>query len=67
MSRTAARANLDWKSALLLLHERGVELLSAGLDEVPMVYKDIGEVMAAQADLVRIRATFTPRIVKMAP
>jgi tRNA-splicing ligase RtcB len=32
-----------------------------------MAYKDIRAVMAAQADLVRIRATFTPRIVKMAP
>ena len=28
--------------------ERGVTLLSAGLDEVPMAYKDIDEVMAAQ-------------------
>ena len=26
--------------------------MSAGLDEVPMVYKDIDEVMAAQRDLV---------------
>ena len=26
--------------------------MSAGLDEVPMAYKDIDEVMAAQSDLV---------------
>jgi tRNA-splicing ligase RtcB len=32
------------------LRERGVTLLSAGLDEVPMAYKDIDEVMAAQSD-----------------
>lgn len=50
-----------------VLREHGVRLLSGGLDEVPMAYKDIRAVMAAQADLVRIRATFTPRIVKMAP
>jgi tRNA-splicing ligase RtcB len=49
-----------------VLREHGVRLLSGGLDEVPMAYKDIRAVMAAQADLVRIRATFTPRIVKMA-
>ena len=49
-----------------VLREHGVRLLSGGLDEVPMAYKDIRTVMAAQADLVRIRATFTPRIVKMA-
>ncbi len=30
-------------------HERGVTLLSAGLDEVPMVYKDIDAVMARPA------------------
>jgi hypothetical protein len=28
--------------------------ISAGLDEVPMVYKNIHEVMAAQHDLVTI-------------
>ncbi len=48
------------------LRARGVRLLSAGLDEAPMAYKDIHAVMAAQSDLVRIRAAFTPRIVKMA-
>jgi hypothetical protein len=34
------------------LAERGVELLSAGLDEVPGIDKDIYAVMAAQTDLV---------------
>ncbi len=38
-----------------------------GLDEVPMVYKDIHQVMAAQTDLVDIVARFDPKIVKMAP
>ena len=32
-----------------------------------MVYKDIGEVMAAQADLVAPVARFDPRLVKMCP
>ena len=41
--------------------------MSAGLDEVPMVYKDIEEVMAAQADLVASLARFHPKLVKMAP
>ena len=49
-----------------LLRERGVTLLSAGLDEVPMAYKDIDEVMAAQRDLVEPLARFEPRLVKMA-
>jgi tRNA-splicing ligase RtcB len=50
-----------------VLKERGVTLLSAGLDEVPMAYKNIETVMAAQKSLVDIVARFDPRLVKMAP
>ena len=50
-----------------LLRDRGVTLISAGLDEVPMVYKNIRAVMAAQQDLVKILGQFDPRLVKMAP
>jgi tRNA-splicing ligase RtcB len=32
-----------------------------------MAYKDIDEVMAAQAGLVEVVARFEPRLVKMAP
>ena len=67
MSRTEAKRTLSWRQARELLEERGVKLLSAGLDEVPMVYKDIEKVMAAQADLVYKMARFQPRVVKMAP
>ena len=49
------------------LREKGVTLISAGLDEVPMVYKNIHEVMAAQSDLVEVIGEFNPRLVKMAP
>jgi tRNA-splicing ligase RtcB len=67
MSRTRAKATLTWDAAQRVLRERGVTLLSAGLDEVPMAYKDIDEVMAAQRDLVEPLARFEPRLVKMAP
>lgn len=67
MSRTVARQRFTWDEALAFLAERGVELLSAGLDEVPMAYKDIESVMAAQADLIEPVARFEPRLVKMAP
>jgi tRNA-splicing ligase RtcB len=66
MSRTAAREKFRWNHVKPLLEERGVQLLSAGIDENPMVYKDIHAVMAAQADLVDVVARFDPRIVKMA-
>jgi tRNA-splicing ligase RtcB len=67
MSRTKAKEMFTWDAAQQLLRERGVTLLSAGLDEVPMAYKDIDEVMAAQKDLVEPLARFEPRLVKMAP
>ena len=67
MSRAQAKRTLDWKAARRLLDAADVTLLSAGLDEVPMVYKDIHAVMAAQADLVEVVARFDPRLVKMAP
>ena len=67
MSRTKAKELFTWDTAQRFLRERGVTLLSAGLDEVPMAYKDIEEVMAAQHDLVEPLARFEPRLVKMAP
>ena len=67
MSRKAAKAAFTWHDAKKFLAERGVVLLSAGLDEVPMAYKDIDTVMAAQKDLVTPIARFDPKLVKMAP
>ena len=67
MSRTEAKRRFTWDQTRALLAERDVELLFAGLDEAPMAYKDIREVMAAQTDLVEVLVTFHPRMVKMAP
>lgn len=67
MSRTRAKETFDWDQVLPVLHDRGVNLISAGLDEVPGVYKDIHQVMAAQTDLVEVLARFDPKLVKMAP
>jgi tRNA-splicing ligase RtcB len=66
MSRKKAKETLTWHAAKKLLSEREVTLISAGLDEVPMVYKDIEEVMKAQSDLVEKLARFEPKLVKMA-
>ena len=67
MSRKKALQSFTWSGTKKLLKERGVELLSAGLDEVPGVYKDIHTVMAAQTDLVEVLARFDPKLVKMSP
>jgi tRNA-splicing ligase RtcB len=66
MSRTAAREKFRWAHFKDWLEKAGVQLLSAGIDEAPGVYKDIHSVMAAQSDLVDVVARFDPKIVKMA-
>ena len=66
MSRTAAREKFRWAHFKDMLERAGVQLLSAGIDEAPGVYKDIHSVMAAQSDLVEVVARFDPKIVKMA-
>jgi tRNA-splicing ligase RtcB len=66
MSRTAAREKFRWNHFKPMLEDAGVQLLSAGIDEAPGVYKDIHQVMAAQSDLVEVVARFDPKIVKMA-
>ncbi len=67
MSRTATRNTYTWNEGKKFLAAHDVVLISAGLDEVPMGYKDIESVMAAQSDLVEIIARFDPKLVKMAP
>jgi tRNA-splicing ligase RtcB len=67
MSRTQAKKSFVWSTVNKYLKEKGVTVLSAGLDEVPGVYKDIDDVMAAQRDLVEPVARFQPKLVKMAP
>ena len=67
MSRKQAKKTLSWDEATAWLKKSRVTLMSAGIDEVPMVYKNINEVMSAQSDLVDVLARFHPRLVKMAP
>lgn len=67
MSRSQARRQFRWNHIKDLLRERGVTVLSAGIDENPLVYKDIHRVLSLQRDLVEIVARFDPRLVKMAP
>ncbi len=67
MSRKAAFKQFTWEQGREFLARKNVKLISAGLDEVPMAYKDIEEVMACQEDLVTKVARFDPRLVKMCP
>lgn len=66
MSRTKAIKTITKNEMQGILKQHGVTLIGAGLDEAPMAYKDINQVMAAQQELVDVVAKFTPKMVRMA-
>lgn len=66
MSRKQAFKTFNWEEVKRYLKKQQVVLMGAGLDEAPMAYKDIEQVMAAQTDLVERIARFDPRLVRMA-
>ncbi len=66
MSRTQANKNITQADLKAILQDVGVSLIGGGLDEAPMAYKDIHQVMASQTDLVEVVAKFSPKMVRMA-
>ncbi len=66
MSRTQAIKNVRKADLKAMLQDLGVTLIGGGLDEAPMAYKDIHQVMASQQELVDVVAKFTPKMVRMA-
>ncbi|QDA61487.1 RtcB family protein [Hymenobacter jejuensis] len=65
MSRGQAMKTLKEGEVHRYLRDHGIELIGGGLDEAPMAYKDIHQVMAHQRDLVDVLGSFTPKIVRM--
>ena len=65
MSRTQAKKTFTRKDLEKVLKEARVELIGGGLDEAPMAYKDINQVINAQQELIDIVGKFQPRIVRM--
>ncbi|UII28950.1 RtcB family protein [Fulvivirga maritima] len=65
MSRRKAKAMITRDEVKSHLKHAGVHVIGSGVDEAPMVYKDIHQVMAAQQDLVEVVGTFTPKVVRM--
>jgi tRNA-splicing ligase RtcB len=65
MSRTKAKQTILPGHVNKVLKQAGVELIGAGLDEAPMAYKDIHQVMEHQKDLVEVLGTFMPKSVRM--
>ncbi|WP_462251168.1 RtcB family protein [Ekhidna sp.] len=65
MSRTQAKNTLDKEVVVNHINDAGVEVIGSGLDEAPMAYKDIRQVMESQKDLVDVVGSFQPKIVRM--
>lgn len=65
MSRTKAKNSTTQHELKKILKAHQVDLIGGGLDESPVAYKNINEVMAFQKDLVDVIGTFLPKIVRM--
>jgi tRNA-splicing ligase RtcB len=65
MSRSRAKETILPANVNRFLKDAGVELIGAGLDEAPMAYKDIHQVMNSQKELVEVLGSFMPKIVRM--
>lgn len=66
MSRTKAFTTTTRSQMNKILQDNGIQLIGGDLDESPMVYKNIDDVIAAQSELVHVLAKFSPKIVRMA-
>lgn len=66
MSRSRAFQTISKEAFKKAVEEAGIVLIGSDLDEAPMVYKDIHQVIEHQAELVQVLAKFIPRIVRMA-
>lgn len=65
MSRTAAKNTFTKKMLEETLQQAGVTLIGGDIDEAPMAYKDIDQVMQFQNELVDITGVFKPKVVRM--
>jgi len=65
ISRRKARKTFSENQMKSYLQNKGITLIGGGIDESPMAYKDIRQVMKYQEDLVEELGIFYPKIVRM--
>jgi tRNA-splicing ligase RtcB len=65
MSRNKAKTSITQSSLKKMLDQAGVSLIGGSVEESPMVYKNIDQVMENQQSLVKVEGKFYPRIVRM--
>lgn len=65
LSRSKARDSFTGSALRKMLSQHKVTLIGGGVDEAPIAYKNIEEVMESQKNLVDVIGKFQPRIVRM--
>ena len=65
MSRQKAKENFTQSALKKMLSTSGVQLIGGSVEEAPLAYKNIEQVMNFQKDLVEIQGKFMPKIVRM--
>lgn len=65
LSRNKAKTSITQSALKKMLDQAGVHLMGGSVEESPMVYKDIDQVMVQQQALVKVEGKFYPKIVRM--
>lgn len=65
MSRSKAKVSYTGSELRKDLSKAKVTLIGGGLDEAPIAYKDIDQVMENQKELVKVEGRFIPKVVRM--
>ncbi len=65
MSRQKAKDNMTNSAMKKLISSANVKLIGGSVEENPLAYKDIEQVMLSQRELVDIQGKFIPKIVRM--
>ena len=65
MSRSKAKSSITGSEVKKMLKNTGITLIGGGVDEAPMAYKNLEDVMGSQTDLVNVEGKFYPKIVRM--
>ena len=65
MSRKRAKENMTVSGMKKMLAAAGVTLIGGSVEENPLAYKDIENVIGAQQELVDVQGRFMPAIVRM--
>jgi tRNA-splicing ligase RtcB len=65
LSRGKAKSSITGSEVKKMLKQANVTLIGGGVDEAPMAYKNLEDVMSSQKELLNIEGKFYPKIVRM--